>query len=155
MAEACGAERCSSATALCPLKESGMGRHSAAKAQESPLVVEKCPGFSQKPLLSSKPAHSDPFLTLNWLKASIIHDQLLKEEDLSEAGAQELARRSSITDFLSNPTAALPLFTPAEARDSFAEEHELHIPEEEGRRSSRRSSTSKSAVCPVQRPKTA
>ncbi|CAB1457134.1 unnamed protein product [Pleuronectes platessa] len=36
-----------------------------------------------------------------------------------------------------------------------AEEHELHIPEEEGRRSSHRSSTSKSAVCPVQRPKTA
>ncbi|CAB1443695.1 unnamed protein product [Pleuronectes platessa] len=36
-----------------------------------------------------------------------------------------------------------------------AEEHELHIPEEEGRRSSHRSSTSKSALCPVQRPKTA
>ncbi|CAB1418475.1 unnamed protein product [Pleuronectes platessa] len=36
-----------------------------------------------------------------------------------------------------------------------AEEHELHIPEEEGRRSSRRGSTRKSAVCPVQRPKTA
>ncbi|CAB1431697.1 unnamed protein product [Pleuronectes platessa] len=36
-----------------------------------------------------------------------------------------------------------------------AEEHELHIPEEEGRRSSRRGSTRKSAACPVQRPKTA
>ncbi|CAB1437480.1 unnamed protein product [Pleuronectes platessa] len=35
-----------------------------------------------------------------------------------------------------------------------AEEHKLHIPEE-GRRSSRRGSTRKSAVCPVQRPKTA
>ncbi|CAB1449122.1 unnamed protein product [Pleuronectes platessa] len=35
-----------------------------------------------------------------------------------------------------------------------AEEHELHIPEE-GRRSSRRGSTRKSAACPVQRPKTA
>ncbi|CAB1427381.1 unnamed protein product [Pleuronectes platessa] len=36
-----------------------------------------------------------------------------------------------------------------------AEEHELQIPEEEGRRSSRRGSTRKSAACPVQRPKTA
>ncbi|CAB1440591.1 unnamed protein product [Pleuronectes platessa] len=55
----------------------------------------------------------------------------------------------------------LPVFQPLSGRPlqkceiHSAEEHELHIPEEEGRSSSRRGSTRKSAVCPVQRPKTA
>ncbi|CAB1428706.1 unnamed protein product, partial [Pleuronectes platessa] len=51
-------------------------------------------GFPRNPRSVPSPAHSDPFLTLNWLKPASSYDQLLKEEDLSEAAHRNSPARS-------------------------------------------------------------
>ncbi|CAB1420123.1 unnamed protein product, partial [Pleuronectes platessa] len=122
-------------------------------AQESPPVVENVLGFSRNPRSVPSPAHSDPFLTLNWLKQH--HPMTNSQGGGPLRGAHRNSPRSSITDFLSQIHSGVPLFVLQSARFIPLREHELHIPEEEGRRSSRRSSTRKSAACPNQRPKTA
>ncbi|CAB1432744.1 unnamed protein product [Pleuronectes platessa] len=80
-------------------------------------------------------------------------ENILLQAQESPPGGGKMFWECLGTPLISKPS---PLSRPLQKREIHsAEEHELHIPEEEGRRSSHRSSTRKSAVCPVQRPKTA
>ncbi|CAB1431998.1 unnamed protein product, partial [Pleuronectes platessa] len=83
-------------------------------------------GFSQKPLLSSKPRPLRSISDTQLLKASII------------AMTTSSRRRTSQRRYRCSPLQKREIHS--------AEEHELHIPEEEGRRSSHRAARGRSAV---------